>query len=188
MISKDGGLQLLPQEHHRFRFINLPGSSGMLVFSVLFLIIASVGYFFTLYLTSKAEDRIVGIDSELKSIQEKRNLKTEEKILNFSQQIRSTQTLMGSHIVWSNVFLDIQHLVDQRVHFVSLEGDVAQARINVSAESDGFSSVARQIASFYSSSIVKDITIPNIRTINTGGVTFTMQLILNPEFFKKPIL
>lgn len=179
-MSTNGGLQFLPQEH-RFHLAGLPGTSGLLSLSIVFLIVAIGAYVALTYYAKTTESEIAAIDGKLELIQKSRDKSIEDSLTDFSQQLSTVRGLLASHVAWSNIILDMQHSIDSKVRLASLEVETSQKRISLRGFSDSYATVAKQIASLYHNAVVKDLTLSRVQSVNKGGVEFTMQIIINPE-------
>ena len=177
-MSTDGGLQFLPSQHRSLSIISLPGSSGLLRFSFVVIFVLAGYYGALLYFTNSAEQRIVAIDNELRAIQKERDRAMEGKLLNVSQQLSTVRTLLNSHVVWSDVFMQIQRTIEPSVTFTSLDADTAQKRYLFHATADSYAIVAKQLASLYHVPIIKDLSLSRVQALNSGGVEFTVDIKL----------
>ena len=177
-MSDIGGLQLLPNQKRSFSLSAFTGGSRLFVVSLLALILLGVGYGVLKIYTSRVVASIEGIDADMDTIYRGRDKAQEEKLSNFEEQIGTTKKLLATHLVLVERMHVLEDLVQPQVMFTSLAADVIKRTYLVHATTTSYSSVAKQIAAFYKSDTVKNVTLKNVQAGTSGRVEFTMELTL----------
>src|SRR3989344_5242402 len=182
-MSDIGGLQLLPTQKRKFSIGKFTGNN--LLLSIAFLLLISMGVIYSVLYsyTNKTLDSIDNIDTELAAIYESRDKAQEEKLANFKQQTDSMKTLLVSHVAWVDGFQRINGLIEPRVTLMSLSADSQKRTYTFNAVADSYSTVAKQISSFYKSPDVSDIVLNSIKIGQGGKVEFSMVLNFKPDHF-----
>lgn len=173
-----GGLQLLPSQKKKINFGELAGNSRFLSVAIGLLILLGIGYGILAFLTSRVLDDIAELDLAIVQIHHDRNKDNETTVAHFSKQLSTIQTLLKSHRLWSDKFERLQTLVASPVTFRTLEADAELKLFKVQATANSYSTVARQIAAFYASDDVANITVSNVSLANNGSVEFSMEIKL----------
>ena len=182
-MSDVGGLQLLPSQKKRINFSALGGNNTLFTVAVGLLIAVGIVFGILKYLTNKTITSIDVIDAEIGEIHKARDKTQEERLLNFDQQAQSTKALLRSHTVWVDGFGDFQKLIEPRISFISLSADATKRTFLFHALADGYSTVAKQIASLYRSDLLSDITLNKASDVGNGRVDFTMELKFKQNHF-----
>ncbi|MDO8583644.1 MAG: hypothetical protein Q7R83_00500 [bacterium] len=179
-MSDLGGLQLLPSQK-RAHAVRLQGNNRLLALAIVFFVLLGISYGVFRVLATSARSSVADTEKSISALYAKRQKVDEEKLLNFQKQLGTMRALLKSHTAWSTGFIGIQKLIEPRMKFLSLEADRAKQSYSFHAVADTYTTIARQVAAFYGSELVKDVSVSTISVTNDGQVDVTMQLILNPH-------
>lgn len=174
----NGDLQLLPSQKRHFSFGGFSGKSLLFLVSLALIMLAGIGYGVVLYSIGTTMDSIHDVDDQIAEAYRTRDKSQEEKLLNLAKQLGTTRVLLASHIRWSRDFSAVQALIEPRVTFSTLETDTAKRTYSFHAVADSYATVAHQIAAFYRSEAITDVTLTKVGSVGTGGIEFLMQLTL----------
>ncbi|MBI2063355.1 MAG: hypothetical protein HYT61_03940 [Candidatus Yanofskybacteria bacterium] len=179
-MSDIGGLQLLPETRKKIE-IKLPGQNRILVLSFIVLALFLGIYFGLVFYKQSLLSTLSSIDKQLSDFEKSRDKHTETKLLDLNQQLAVVNPLIGSHLLLSEAFTKIQSLVQPQVQFKSINVDVLGKKILITALAANYTTIARQIASFYTIDSVTDIILNKVQSQPTGQVELTMQLFFKPD-------
>lgn len=121
------------------------------------------------------------IDKQLADLEKSRDKQLENRLLNVNQQLAVVNPLITSHFFWSEALIKIQSLVQPQIQFKSITADTFGKKILITAFAANYTTVARQIASFYAMDSVTDIILSKVQSQPTGRIELTMQLFFDPN-------
>lgn len=175
-----GGLQLLPETRRKIE-IKAPGQNRSLIFgtivSVLFL-----GFYFGLSAYKQSLfSTLSSIDEKLAELERSRDKQLETQLLDLSGQLTVANPLLSSHFFWSDAFLKIQNLVQPQVQFKSVNTEALSGKILINALAANYTTIARQIASFYTIDSVTDLLLNKVQSQPTGQLEFSMSLTFDQK-------
>ncbi|MBI2063618.1 MAG: hypothetical protein HYT65_01335 [Candidatus Yanofskybacteria bacterium] len=175
-----GGLQLLPETRRKIE-VSLPGQNRSLILSLIILALV-IGLYFSL-LTYKRSlfSSMTAINQQLEELEKSRDKQMEIRLLDLNNQLSVVNPLISSHFFWSEAFTKIQSLVQPQVQFKSINADALGKKILITALAANYTTIARQIASFYTIDSVTDIILSKVQTQPTGQTELTMQLFFDPS-------
>lgn len=127
-------------------------------------------------LNSSSPTGLAGIDNQLADLEKSRNKATEIEILNLRKQLSVINPLLSAHLFWSEALTTIQNATQSQVQFQSLNADVPGKKIVIKILAANYTTVARQIASFYSVDSITDVILSKVQSQPTGKLDVSMQL------------
>ena len=148
-----------------------------------FIVLALVGglYFGLLAYGQSLFSTLSSVDEQLADLEKSRDRQLEARLLDLNKQLVVVNPLINSHLFWSDAFIKVQSLVQPQVQFKSVNADAPGKKILISATAANYTTVARQIASFYTIDSVTDVVLNKVQSQPTGQVELTMQLIFDPD-------
>lgn len=149
-----------------------------IVGAVSLIAVLSVG-FFLVYLKSNLKQEIVNIDSELNTLETKRDKNFEKEILVIKKQLILVSDLLDKHTYWTKALASLEDLLQNKVQVVGLEFGVIGNEVSIIGSAANYSVIAKQIASFLSNDLIKDVTLQETKAQNTGIIEFGMKLTIN---------
>ncbi len=177
-----GGLQLLPETRKKIE-VHVPGQNRLVVLSLVFVLLIAGLYLGLMFYNNSILSSIAQTDEQLAALENSRDKKLEQKLLDLRGQLAVVGPLISSHSFWSQGFTKIQNLVQPQVQFKSISADGTAAKIIFQATAANYTTIAKQIAAFYADDSIADIILNKASSLPTGRVDFTMQLIFNPNKF-----
>lgn len=175
-----GGLQLLPETRKKID-ISLPGQNRSLVLGFIVLLLIGGLYFGLLTYKQSLFSEVSSIDKQLADQEKSRDKQLETRLLDFNKQLAVVNPLISAHTFWSEAFIKIQSLTQPQVQFKSISADASSKKISISAVAANYTTVARQIASFYTIDSLTDVALNKVESKSTGQVELTMQLFFDPN-------
>ena len=179
-MTDAGGLQLLPSQKKHFGFSFLSGKSILFPVALAFVIVIAIGYMIVRSMISSTMTSLGGFDAKIVAVHADRKKDQEETITNLNKQLSTARTLLKAHVQWSKELQLVQKLIQPRVKFTSLEADPRKRTYRFNARADSYATVARQIAAFYASPAISDVSLSGVKNSGVGAVEFTMQITLTP--------
>jgi len=132
--------------------------------------------------TSNLESKIADIDTQLITLEDRRDKEGEKELLVFKQQAAQITSTLDSHAFWSQAFSKIESAIQPNIQVLSLQGATANNTVAISAETNTLTSLAKQISAINNSDAVKDVSIRNIRP-EQGVIKFTLEVEFIPAKF-----
>lgn len=179
-----GGLQLLPETRKKLE-IKVPGVNRPLYFAFTLLIIIIVIFALLIFYTNSLNNRIVSLDQEINSIESKRDKEAEKRILTVHSQLNNVNQVVNSHLFWSKGFGRIESLVIPQIRFDTISANFNERKFDFIALAPNYTTVARQIAAFFTDDALIDVSLNKITVLPTGFLNFNMRLNFDPEKFLK---
>jgi len=159
----------------------LPGRNRSLILSFVVLALVVGLYFSLLEYKQLVFSTLTSIDGQLLDLEKSRDQQLEKQLLDLNKQLVVINPLISSHLFWSDAFIKIQSLVQPQVKFNSINTDTLGKKILIVAFAANYTTVARQIASFYTIDSVTDVILNKVQSLPTGQVELTMQLFFDPD-------
>jgi hypothetical protein len=177
-----GGLQLLPETRRKIE-VNLPGQNKSLVWSFVFALIILAAYIGLLVYQSSLNATSTSLDNQLAAIEKGRDKATESKLINLSRQLGTINPLLAGHLIWSDAFIKVQSLTLPQMQYETLNTNIDSKKFLYKAIAANYTTVAKQIAAFYSSDAFTDVILDKVAVQPSGRVEFTLELYFNPDKF-----
>jgi len=177
-----GGLQLLPETRKKIE-VRVPGQNKPVVLSLVFAVAVLGLYFGLMFYNNSILSSVSRADEQLAALEKSRDRKLEQKLLGLKDQLSVVGPLISSHLFWSQGFSKIQSLVQPQVQFKSLNADGPAAKIIFQATAASYTTIAKQIAAFYTDDSITDIILNKASLLPGGRIDFTMQLMFDPAKF-----
>lgn len=161
----------------------MPGQNRPLVLGMVFVLLIAGLYFGLMFYKNSVLSSISRIDEQLMALEKSRDKKLEQKLLDLNQQLAVVGPLLSSHIFWSQALTKIQNLTQPQVQAQTLNADSVGKKITLKAVAANYTTIAKQIAAFYTDEAITDIVLNKAQNLTTGRIEFTMQLIFDPNKF-----
>lgn len=174
------GIQLLPESRKEIE-VKIPGENRLLLLgSALLIIVIALFASFNLY-ASSFQAKIDDLDSELKALDSQRDKTAEQLILLAKDQFTTVEGIIGDHIVWSHILRKFQIKTSPQFQFKVMKGVFAENKADIEAEAANYTVVARQISSYLSEEIVKDVKLNEIKLLPSGRLSVNMKIIFDQK-------
>jgi len=177
-----GGLQLLPETRKRIE-VNVPGQNKFLIFSFVFILVVLSIYVVIRFYQNSLEQASASIDGQLATIERSRDKASEDKLINLSKQLATINPLLAGHLIWSDAFTKVQSLTLPQIQYETLDTNFDSKKFLFKALAASYTTVAKQIAAFYSSDAFTDVALDKVSSQPSGRVEFTLELSFDPSKF-----
>lgn len=167
--------------------VTIPGENKMLYVGIAVFVISIIITSGLWFFQSTKASSLTKISTEIKTKSDEIDKNTEivNSVAIVSQQIGNISKLLDRHIYWTRALGRIENLLSPQIQIDSFIGDVTAGEISLKALSPSYTIIARQIASFVSEPLIKDVSLGEITTQTSGKLEFSMLLKINSsEFFK----
>lgn len=153
--------------------------------SIFFFLLVFLGGFINVRLYQKSKEKeLKDVQNKLKTtVQEIDNLKTEkDKALVLQKELGEIKNLLERHIYWTKLFSILERLTIDTVNYNSIAGS-NDGRVKLSAQGEGYLSVARQLLAFQETKEVKEVEIKGASKDEEGKISFKIELIFEEGVF-----
>ena len=157
-----GELQLLPSQNKKLYGLHFSGHHKLLTIAVVCFLLLGAGYGGMILFEHTTKNAIDALDAQIVPIYEHRDKAVESKLMNFQKQLAMTRSLLAAHIFWLTEIKNVQELIEPQVTFGSLTADAKRRSYQFHATADSYATVAKQVASFYKSPVIDNLTISQI--------------------------
>ncbi len=176
-----GGLQLLPETRKKIE-VKVPGQNKLLVISVVILAVVLGLYFGLLFYKQSLESSVTVLDTQLFELEKTRDRDLEASILNVQQQLSVVNPLLRSHLIWSDAFERLERLTQPQVQYKSINAGFNSREVLINAVAANYTTVARQVAAFYSDDSITDLSLSQVKSLPVG-IEFSIGLTFDPTKF-----
>lgn len=174
------GIQLLPESRKEIE-VKIPGENRLLFLGSAVLIIVVVLFVGLNLYVSSFQAKIDSLDSELKILDSQRDKPAEQLILLAKDQFTAVEGIVSNHIVWSHILRKFQIKTSPQFQFKVMKGSFAENKADIEAEAANYTVIARQISSYLSEEIVKDIKLNEIKLLPSGRISVNMRIIFDQK-------
>ena len=181
-MADAGGLQLLPETRKKIE-IKMPGQNRLVVVAGVIAAIVIATYFFLVFRKNSLVQSISVIDQEILDVERSRDKEAEQRVLNLVAQLQVVNPILAAHVFWSDAFTKIQSITQGEFQFQSINADMGSSKIVIKASASSYTTVAKQVASFYSLDSIKDVIISKIQLQSTGRLEVTMEVKFDTNKF-----
>lgn len=162
----------------------LPIVNFVFTLSLLVLIISLAIFAYFYFIVSKDQETQKHVIENQNTQQQIEGGYTEESLAKISKQIEDYKKIVQERAKSSSFFSHFQDWVHPQIYFTSFNLDVASRSATLSGVASGFQPLIQQIAIFKNEALIEKYEISNITMADTGGVTFSLSLIVKPEVLK----
>lgn len=135
--------------------------------------------------TGRTKKELIKVEREISQQDLEAMKEVEEEILNFQYRLSTYRDLLDSHqhaTLFFDFFEDSAH---QRIFFNKLTLNTKEARASASGKATDFTELREQILVLREKEEVKEVSIKRVTLAQDGGLTFTLDLTLDPSILKK---
>ena len=181
-MADKGGLQLLPNTRKSIK-IRIPGENRLVYIGGALIALVLVIYGGLWFYGQNLQSRVNDADNQLVSLDKSRNLQNENQLLTLSKQITTASQVLNGHVHWSNAFSKIEAELQPNVQFESISGLLSDDSMQIRAQTDNYSTIAKQIAAFVADDSIKDISLGNVSTLTNGKLDFSAKITFDQAKF-----
>lgn len=177
-MSDNQIIQLLPESRREIE-VKIPGEN-----KPLFLGLGAVGIVLVLFLglqfySSSFQNKINELDIESKALDSRREKDTEDKIILLKDQFNKVGNILDNHVILSYLFKKIQAKTSPQIQFKSIKISLTDQKVDSEAEVANYTVLARQIVSYLSDEMIKDVKINEAKVFPNGRLGINMTLVFN---------
>jgi hypothetical protein len=180
-------INLVPREYRRrgetLSAIFSKTGGGILVLLILSLLL----YAGLLFYQASLNKNLTSVKNEINLLDQKRDPKTEEAIVNLDRKLSILKDLFESHLYWSNLFGKIEELTVPQVYFSNAQFNFLETKLTVlfSGNALTYTTLARQILSFQEDPLVEEATVSNLSLATEGGIEFGLAVTFSTDILLK---
>jgi len=180
-------INLVPIEYRRkgetLMFIFSKTGGGILILLILSLLL----YAGLLFYQSKLNQDLNSIKNEITLLDQKRDPKTEEAIVNLDKKLGVLKDLFENHLYWSKLFTKIEELTVPQVYFSETRFNFLSDKVDIliSGNALTYTVLARQILSFQQEPLVEKVSVSNISLATEGGIKFDLSVLFSKDILLK---
>lgn len=184
-MADRGGIQLLPETRKRIE-VKVPGENRWLSVGIISALIAAGAYIGMNFYTQSLQTQLDDLDAELVLVEKSRDKKMEAELVSLGKQANLMSKLLANHVFMTKALGQIEKLMHGELQLKNFSASAPKEQIGFNATARSYTTIARQIASFTADDSIKDLTLGNIRSMNTGNFEFGMEFKFDPvKFLKK---
>lgn len=175
---ENSNIQLLPATRKELKIKRPSQAKDLIIPGIAILLV--LGIYFGLYTYKNSlTDSIMLIDQELIALENTRDKELEKNILVLDQQLAIIGPLISEHVLWSKGIAKLQSLINPRVQIISLNVGTSSEKVTFQAVADSYSTVAKQIAAFFSEESFKDVRLGVVKLLQSDQVDFSVEIIFD---------
>lgn len=179
-MAQNSEIQLLPERRKEIE-VKIPGENRTLFLGFAIAGIVLVSFLAVSIYSSSIKGDIDLLASEIKSLDAQRNKDVETQILSVQNHFTIVGEILNDHLVWSYLLGKIQSKTSPQFQFNTMAISIDDERISVEGEIVNYTVLARQIASYLSDEVIKDVTLDEARLLPTGRIRVTMRILFNKD-------
>lgn len=153
---------------------------GFFIFLLSFFVYFGLRFGYQNYL----DDQIEFFDGELKKLSSRVSIDDQERFVNFYSQLFNLQRTLEDHPYSSNIFRFLEKNTAAPVYFSDAVFRKADNGFTLRGFSDNFDNLSGQLAILEKSPEASRVLLNNV-SLQREGVSFSVSLVLKPEFFKQ---
>lgn len=177
-----GGLQLLPNTRKRIE-VRVPGENRFVYIGAALVAIILIAYGALFFYSQNLNNQVSADDAQLVSLDKSRNQQLENQLLTLSQQMGIADQIMENHVHWSTGFSKLETDLQPNVQFESVSALLSDDSMQIRAQTDSYTTIAKQVAAFAADDAITDITLDNVTTLTNGKLDFNAKIKFNPAKF-----
>jgi Tfp pilus assembly protein PilN len=157
-----------------------------IVFALSFLVfVASLAIFAYFYfvVSKQQQSEINSINTEI-SKQKASSGYSEEDLLSIGKEVGDYKALMQARAKTSDFFASFEQWIHPQIYFTSFNLDVGSRTVTLSGVARDFQPLIQQIAILKNQPLIERYAVSNIALAETGGVTFSLSLVVSPQVLK----
>jgi len=181
--NASGGIQFLPESRRDIEVI-VPGENKLLVIGAILLFLASGIWGGLLWFSSTLEEKVQTKDVELSNLEKQRDKGVEQNLFDAKAQLSQVGAVLDNHFIGSRLLTVLQNRTSPQTQYKKMSIDVEKGAISAEAEALNYTAVAKQIASYLSEDLIKDVNLSESSVQTTGRVLFKMTILFDRGSFQ----
>ena len=177
-MTQNSEIQLLPERRKEIE-VKIPGENRSLFLGFAIAGIVLISFVAVSIYSSSIRGDIDSLASEIKSLNAQRNKDAESQILSIQNHFAIVSKILNKHLIWSYILGKIQSKTSPQFQFNTISISIDDQKVNVEGEIASYTVLARQIASYLSDEVIKDVMLDEARLLPTGRVRVSMRILFN---------
>ncbi len=154
-----------------------------LTLAITLIVGALVIYFGLIGISLYMGGKLSNIKNQVTFLQSQEDVAKENSMADFSNRLDTLSTILNEHIYFSRIFPFISRITLPQVVYGSFQADATTGSLKLDGAADSFSTMAKQLVLFYDNNQIKSVDISNIKIGQNGGVTFSVNLSIDPSIY-----
>ncbi len=156
------------------------------IFGVVLLVAATFCSLYLFFINRSVTAQIADVKANIDEYENNRNLALESDILSLDEKIKIFSGLLNNHTYFANFIGWLRNNISSGVKFNSVKVSIAAGdlKVDISGTAKTYKDVARQLAIFSASDVIKSYTIGSLSFSDTSGVSFSSALIMGLSILK----
>jgi len=179
-MPNNNGIQLLPERRKEIE-IKVAGENNLIFIGLIVAGVVLVVFFIFNRQVTSMQTELADLDSQISKLDDQRNKELEGEITGIQDHFVVVSKIIDGHLVWSRVLRVLQDRTLTQFQFKSLALSFDEQKVDIEAETANYTLLARQIATYLSDDLVKDIRLDEAKLLSTGRVKVTMRILLDRE-------
>lgn len=183
-MADKGGLQLLPETRKKIE-VRIPGENRLITIGAVLAVLVFISAGAAKLYQNNLEGKIEKLDSQILEIEASRDKEAEQSLLTLRKQATVAFQSLNDHVYWSRGFEIIENSLQSNVQFKNMSLNFSDSTITLKAESDNYTTIARQLASFNVEESIEDVDLEDVRVLTSGRLEMNMRVKFNTDKFLK---
>ncbi|PIP24740.1 MAG: hypothetical protein COX33_00245 [Candidatus Nealsonbacteria bacterium CG23_combo_of_CG06-09_8_20_14_all_36_125] len=154
-------------------------------FSIALLLITISGYFILDHFLKNSEKTIQDLELRLAREETAEEISLEKEVFSWQKKIGDFSKLIKEHALASNFFIFLEKSCHPEVYFSQVGLKPMNSEAILSGQAENFPVLGQQISILKSKKEIKNLNLSNISIGKKGKADFTLNLLLDPNIFKK---
>lgn len=172
-------INLVPREYRkkRERFAHIFSKTGGAVLALAILSLLLYGGL--LFYESNFNKTIDNINQEIVNLDIKRDLKTEQTMIDLDRKLEVLKDMFEEHLYWSKLFNKIEDLTVSEAYFSDARFNLIGEELTFSFSGNAltYTTLARQMVSFQEEPEVDSVRVSEIFLSEEGGIAFDFEVV-----------
>jgi hypothetical protein len=164
-----------------FGFFHARTNLWLILSSGLLIIVVLICFGLWGYKISLNKDKEV-LAKKFEELQSQRNLDLEARFISLKKGIENFKIIFQDRVHPLNLFRMLEELTLPQVQFTNFDVDFSQFRLGLETKTVNYNSLAKQMVIFEQDSRIQKVDLSRLSLDSTGGVSFHLDLKLDPAF------
>lgn len=175
MADRPETIQLLFGSRRKLE-VAVPGENRPIYFGLAFLVIIGAIYFGVRLYLNRLQGQVEALDSEIISLENKRDKKFEQEVLVWSKRLSLAGDLTKNHLIWSKALQHIEETTPSAVQFTNLQAFLQDDRIEISSTAPSYTVIAKSIAALLADAVFLDVDLNKISSLPSGFLEYSLRI------------
>lgn len=182
MANNGEAIQLLSGSRRRLD-VTVPGENRPMFFGLAVLILIGVLWGAATFYLSRLETKVVGLDNELVTLENKRDKKFEKEALVWDKRLSIAGGLIRNHVIWSQALHKIEALTPPAVQFSNFHVVLQDNTIDLKATAPSYTAIAKAVAALAEDAVFTDVALSKVSSLPSGFLEYSLKITFNRNKF-----